>query len=217
MCGFESRYGYHFVMKPVNPEYESTLILNSHYQAMGFLTARAVIRHLINGSVKGFDSQGGCYGWNPEVSGSPCWAQGNVEIEEDQPCLRSGLRPYAIPTIVILQRSFGLRAKSKGAISIGKLHSHYKGTCQYCLKKIPIGAATMDHWYPKASGGSNHDFNLILACRPCNTKKADIFPFFNVNGEPVKPKPIVPTVHRITSLPDGRQCREEWKPYLFLS
>lgn len=203
------------VMIPIDPQTESTLILNSHYQAMGFLTARAVMRHLINGAVKGFDSAGGCYGWKPDNVGAPSWSDVTISVVGDQPCLRGGSRAYAIPTVVILQNSFGMKVKKKESISLRKLYSHYRGTCQYCLQKIPFSIATQDHWYPRDRGGSNHDFNLILACQPCNSKKANIFPYFNVEGKPVKPKPIVSAVHRVT-LPDGRNCRDEWRPYLYM-
>lgn len=202
-------------MIPVDPYNESTLILNAHHQAVGFLTARAVMRHLINGSVKGFDAEGGCYGWNPENVGAPSWSDGTISVAKDQPCMRGGLKAYAIPTIVILQNSFGMKVKQKQSVSLRRLYNHYRGTCQYCLEKIPFNYATQDHWYPKDKGGSNYDFNLVLACRPCNAKKANIFPFNNILGQPVKPKPIVTAVHRVT-LPDGRHCRDEWKPYLYI-
>lgn len=202
-------------MIPVDPHYESTLILNSHHQAMGFLTARAVMRHLINKSVKGIDASGNFYMWEPENVSAPSWKDISVDVYPDQPCLRSAHKEYAIPTIVILQNSFGMKAKNKDSISLRKLYNHYKGTCQYCLEKIPFSVATQDHWYPREKGGSNHDFNLVLACRSCNAKKANIFPYHNVLGQPVKPKPIVQSVYRV-SLSDGRPCREEWKPYLFI-
>lgn len=56
-------------------------------------------------------------------------------------------------------------------------------TCVYCgrtgLSKITDGVepkyqATLDHVYPLAKGGQRYDkSNLVVACRPCNAKKAD--------------------------------------------
>jgi hypothetical protein len=200
-------------MTPVNPQWKTTLILNSHYQPAGFLSARAVIRHLINGSVKGFDANGNCYGWKSEVEKAPSWESGNISLYHEHPCLRGGMKAYAIPTVVILQSSFGMKKMKNQFVSLRKLFSHYRGTCQYCLEKIPYSQATEDHWYPKEKGGSNHDFNLVLACKSCNSKKANHFPFLNVLGKPVKPKPIC---SHVVIVPDGVDVRAEWRPYLYM-
>jgi len=202
-----------FEMKPVEPNKKITLILNAYYHPAGFLTARAVIRHMINRSVKGFDSNGNCYGWHPENPNAPCWDTGNIDIHDDQPCLRGGSKAYALPTVVILQSSFGLKKMKNQSVSLRRLFSHYRGTCQYCLTKIHYSQATEDHWYPKDMGGSNHDFNLVLACKSCNSRKANHFPFLNVLGQEVKPKPMC---SHVVSVPDGLDIRDEWKPYLYM-
>lgn len=200
-------------MIPVTPQAKTTLILNSYHQAAGFMSARAVIRHLINGSVKGFDSEGNAVSWVSEGS-APSWSNGNVSVATDQPCLRAGHRAYAIPTIVILQNKFGYSPKKNENVSIRRLYKIYKGTCQYCLEKIPYNDATKDHWYPRDKGGSNHDFNLLLACQPCNARKGSRFPYYDVNGKEVKPK-ILPKYLDV-NLPDDSKPRDEWAPYLHI-
>ena len=40
--------------------------------------------------------------------------------------------------------------------------------CAYCGKRA---ASTRDHVFPKSRGGSNHESNLVWACRPCNSRK----------------------------------------------
>lgn len=62
----------------------------------------------------------------------------------------------------------------------GSLDCHYCG--QKNLHKITEGAepkyqATLDHVMPRARGGAEYDENnLVVACRPCNEKKADDLP-----------------------------------------
>lgn len=45
--------------------------------------------------------------------------------------------------------------------------------CHYCGQRHRLRTLTVDHVVPRSRGGSNHLFNLVLACRPCNLAKAD--------------------------------------------
>lgn len=48
--------------------------------------------------------------------------------------------------------------------------------CQYCGRKVHGEEATIDHILPKARGGKNSWKNCVIACKPCNRKKADRTP-----------------------------------------
>lgn len=54
-------------------------------------------------------------------------------------------------------------------------------TCYYCTKQFGIDTMNLviDHVYPLAKGGNNKAFNLITACRKCNSKKSDTMIPFN--------------------------------------
>ncbi len=44
--------------------------------------------------------------------------------------------------------------------------------CVYCYTEFETHAdLTLDHVIPKTLGGSNEDFNLVLACANCNRNK----------------------------------------------
>lgn len=45
------------------------------------------------------------------------------------------------------------------------------GICQYCGKKFPPHALTMDHLVPLIRGGRSTKGNLVPACKECNAKK----------------------------------------------
>ena len=45
--------------------------------------------------------------------------------------------------------------------------------CSYCGVPLTRKKATIDHIVPKSKGGSSSEFNLALACKPCNERKAD--------------------------------------------
>ncbi len=48
--------------------------------------------------------------------------------------------------------------------------------CYYCDSKISVGDATWDHVIPKSKGGTRSPENLVLACKPCNSRKGDTHP-----------------------------------------
>jgi len=216
-------------MVPVDPSEKTTLVLNKNYQSSGrFFTARAAIRHMMNGRVKGLDAVGNCASWNgdevTEVEGysnSLSWADLTVELYHDQPCLRSAPNvvtgeetQWPVPTIVVCTHHFGYHARLGQNVSLKTIYGLYKGVCQYCLQKVPFSASTKDHVYPKSMGGSNDQQNIVLACRSCNSAKDNSYPYLNVNGDEVKPR----SVHHFLSLmPDGMQMREEWRQFLFIN
>ena len=62
----------------------------------------------------------------------------------------------------------------------GTLTCHYCGRdnlCKVTEGEQPRNQATLDHVMPRARGGAEFDeSNLVVACRPCNEKKADDLP-----------------------------------------
>ena len=49
-----------------------------------------------------------------------------------------------------------------------------KNFCYYCKKKVPRNQITMDHFYPRCTGGPTIPQNLYPACKKCNTEKANM-------------------------------------------
>ncbi|MFJ2259945.1 HNH endonuclease [Streptomyces sp. NPDC087844] len=50
--------------------------------------------------------------------------------------------------------------------------------CFYCRTPFtdPATEATFDHYMPYALWPTNRNFNLVLACPPCNLRKGDVLP-----------------------------------------
>lgn len=205
----------------VAPEQKTSLLINRLYQPFSFCTARAAIRHLMSDKVKGIDAMGNVVSWSgadmTNVS-SLRWFNNEVNLYEDQPCLRSAPdattgyeKRWAIPTILVCNHSFGIHKRRGENCSLKTIYNVYKGVCQYCYEKIPYIRATKDHVMPKSLGGSNDDFNIVLACRECNNKKNNIFPFLDIHGKEVKPR----NIHLRNIVPENVKMREEWKPFFF--
>ena len=45
--------------------------------------------------------------------------------------------------------------------------------CTYCPTKLTMETATLDHIIPRSKGGGSTKDNLVLACKPCNSKKGN--------------------------------------------
>lgn len=66
-------------------------------------------------------------------------------------------------------------------LTLQKLTDRDGWTCAYCPRALVLGpaqpCATVDHVVPKALGGHGRALtNLVLACKPCNTAKAEALP-----------------------------------------
>ena len=48
------------------------------------------------------------------------------------------------------------------------LHAEQLGECYYCLNRVSVIRATLDHLVPISHGGSNHHGNLVMSCKECN-------------------------------------------------
>lgn len=50
------------------------------------------------------------------------------------------------------------------------------GICYYCGRKFKPQELTMDHRIPLSRGGTSERFNIVPACKECNTKKKYLLP-----------------------------------------
>ena len=114
-----------------------------------------------------------------------------VEIVEEynDPDLRLVSMAFRYPSILRLKRFINLFNRnvkfSKTAIFN---RDHY--TCQYCGDKPNIKSLTFDHVIPRSKDGKTDWFNVVTACRKCNTKKANKTP--EEAHMPLRRKPYKP-------------------------
>lgn len=215
-------------MNPVSPDTKTTLLLNYCWQPFNWCTARATLKHLMSDKSRGIDAAENLVSWTGNDVGKDgnilttySWYGNRVQLHDHQPCLRSAPDPvtgtereWAIPTILVCHRNFGITAKKGTKIATRRVYKKYKGICQYCLQKIPLELATKDHVVPKDSGGPDEEYNIVLACKPCNNKKDNIFPYYDINGKEVKAKYTSPQERLIETAP--KIIHDEWKVFLHL-
>ena len=213
-------------MTVVTPDTRTTLLVNRNYQAFNFCTARAALRHLMADRAKGLDADGNAVSWTGadlNLAGHSVlrWYNNEVSLYDNHPCLRSAPdretgeeKKWAVPTILVCNHSFGIHRKTGENVSLRSIFNAYKGICQYCYTKVSMSNATKDHVFPKSKGGTNHDFNIVLACRDCNSAKDNHYPYYDINGKEVKPIKFSNFENMLRTMPE---LRDEWKPFLHLN
>ena len=224
-------------MNAVRPEARTTLLLNANFLPINITTARCALNHVITGRVKPVDRFGMPHGFPEDEKGHVInditqhyWLlmkdvlvgktdkEGNniPYSEEDgiyyknQPVLRSAQGAWPIPTVALTTTRF-FKHKPNGKVTIQKLAKHYKNTCQICNQVFPTSKLTIEHVIPSSKHGSTDDSNCIPTCQPCNSQKADIIPYFDVDGVNLEKK-----VKRLPSflIAHGQERRDEWKDYI---
>lgn len=88
-----------------------------------------------------------------------------------------------------------------------------KGKCQYCGHTVSMSEFTYDHVVPLFQGGKTTWENIVVACLPCNQKKASRTPQqarMTLITTPVKPKSLSSNElpFSMADMPDS------WKDYL---
>lgn len=187
-------------LKFVDPNDRTTLMLDFAWLPMHVITARAAFHHLIRDRVN-------CIDLNNGVFPSEAWLEGTPKIPKDNPAMRSANQAWPIPTVVVITEKF-FRKMKKNA-SLKDYAKYHKNTCQICYNKFPLKDLTIEHCYPKSKGGINCTSNYTLSCKKCNSKKGSHFPYYDINGNEVKPSNI-PTFF----IPNEKDIRDEWEPFL---
>lgn len=196
-------------MKHASSSETTTLALDGSYQPIGFFSARSAIQHLLTNRGLAYDTYGNLHSWDD-------WLKQDHDHVDEMAYLQTPSKAIIVPSIMVITHFFGnankVRSSSGRETTLRHLYKVYKGTCQYCLEKIPFSKATKDHVYPKSLGGLTTNCNLVLSCTSCNSKKSNIFPYYNKDGNEVKPIFLLPIHHNLLYMPE---MKEEWKFFLY--
>ena len=131
-------------------------------------------------------------------------------IEKDSAWIRSVTTQIRLPIVIRLVK-FARAPQRRIILNRKNLLIRDNYTCQYCGRRThPL---TVDHVIPKQFGGSDTWENLVIACLPCNNRKANRTPEqagMSLLNKPRKPNHFFYFQHFI-GVKD-----ERWKPYLFM-
>ncbi len=102
------------------------------------------------------------------------WCAGRVEVVEayDSRVVRTSRRAYPMPAVVRFAKA-ARRRITRVRFSKRNVYARDGGRCQYCRARLAIEQATYDHVVPRCRGGATTWDNIVIACRPCNQRKAN--------------------------------------------
>jgi 5-methylcytosine-specific restriction endonuclease McrA len=123
---------------------------------------------------------------------------------------RSPSTRIRLPSVVALRKY--RRPPRRAAFTRFNVFLRDRFTCQYCGEAFPASALTFEHVIPRSRGGQTTWSNIVTACVPCNTGKADSLR--------VKPRraPREPTIGELLAARKAfppRYLHESWSDYLY--
>jgi 5-methylcytosine-specific restriction endonuclease McrA len=107
---------------------------------------------------------------------------GKAEIVEADPerVVRSERLTLPRPAVIRLTRFIHVPRRFRRQVTNTFLFARDRYRCQYCgrmqLELKPRESLTRDHLVPLSRGGTNEWTNVVTACSPCNTRKANSLP-----------------------------------------
>jgi 5-methylcytosine-specific restriction endonuclease McrA len=107
---------------------------------------------------------------------------GKAEIVEadDERLVRSERMSYPRPAVIRLKAFVHVPRRFRRQVTNTFLFARDQYQCQYCGRTSaelkPRETLTRDHVVPISRGGSNEWTNVVTACSPCNTRKANHMP-----------------------------------------
>jgi 5-methylcytosine-specific restriction endonuclease McrA len=100
------------------------------------------------------------------------WSELKNKVIDEKKIIRSVSGVYRIPEIIKLNGYDKLKIY-RVTFSRANIFKRDHFSCQYCGDKPGTEELTIDHVIPKALGGKTNWENCVVACVPCNSKKAD--------------------------------------------
>lgn len=102
-----------------------------------------------------------------------------VEADHDR-VVRSERLSLPRPAVIRLTRFIHVPRRFRRQVTNTFLFARDRYRCQYCgryqVELKPRESLTRDHLIPLSRGGTNEWTNVVAACSPCNTRKANRLP-----------------------------------------
>ncbi len=161
---------------------QPALVLNRHWVPIHLTTAKHAIGLVYQCVARAVDPV------DCSLHRFQSWS--DLRVPEDTPCIRTPSQRIPVPEVVVLER-FG-RVPRRGVPFNRRnlfVRDHYR--CQYCSRPLEGAEITVDHVLPRVQGGTSSWENCVLACIPCNRRKAHRTPVqahMRLRCEPVRPK-----------------------------
>jgi 5-methylcytosine-specific restriction endonuclease McrA len=166
-----------------------TLVLNRNWQPVHVATVARSLTMLWNESAQVVDPDDfRLYNWSD-------WAR--LSPREGEPFIRTVTFRMRVPEVLTLTHHDRPRHTAV-TFCRRNVFKRDHSTCQYCGGRPGTEELTIDHVIPRAQGGLTNWENCVLACVPCNARKANRTPEqagMKLRRPPVRPawKPFYAT------------------------
>ena len=178
------------------------LVLNRTWMPIRSAAVREILGMLCTGSAKVVEPA------TYDVYDIQSWSE--VAVEPHEPVIRSAYLSMRVPEVVLLALYDGM-PRREVVFTRRNIFKRDRYACQYCGAQPGTSELTIDHVIPKARGGQSTWTNCVLACVPCNARKASRTP--DEATMRLRRSPIQPKWHPTVFLPLG-QRRESWDKFL---
>ena len=179
-----------------------TLVLNRNWQPVGVATVSRSITLVFNDTARVVDPHDfQQYSWDD-------WSQ--LSPKTNEPFIQAVSFRLRVPEVIVL-RHYDRVHTSVVTFSRRNIYKRDRYTCQYCGVQPGPEELTIDHVLPRSRGGASSWENCVLACVPCNRRKADRSP--EQAGLRLRKAPRKPSWKTLTHVP-ARERRESWSAFL---
>lgn len=105
-------------------------------------------------------------------SGCRC---GKAEVLEEHGRVYTVNADFPVPAVIRLLTAVP-RGKRGIRFNRENLYARDEGRCQYCGRPVTRKEMTFEHVIPRSQGGLTRWENIVIACVPCNQRKANRTP-----------------------------------------
>jgi 5-methylcytosine-specific restriction endonuclease McrA len=127
---------------------------------------------------------------------------------------RSPSHSMQVPSVVALKRY----KKLEGFPAFTRYNIYLRDsfTCQYCAQRFPTEDLTFDHVIPRSRFGKTSWDNVVAACAPCNSRKANRTPLeAGMSLTKVPRRPARQELAARTPRSMFKDVHETWVDYLY--
>ena len=96
----------------------------------------------------------------------------DLSVVQGEPAIKTVSMQFRVPEVIVLRRCDRF-FRPRVVFSRRNLFRRDRNTCQYCGKRFPTDALSIDHIRPRSAGGESSWTNCVVACLPCNTRKGN--------------------------------------------
>ena len=166
------------------------LALNIGCVPVEFKSPADAFRILCKGNAYIFDEEWNRYTLDEWIYENVYKKNGGLALNEFDSNMNTVKYEIPVPPVIVLQYYEKVRHLS---ISPTKenIWKRDGAACAYCKCDLKLKDVTLDHVFPKSKGGDKGWLNIVAACQPCNSKKADEL-LQNIHDMELSVEPSVP-------------------------